>query len=305
MNTSEHPIVIYHNDADGFGAAWALSKYLGPHIRLQASSYRPIQPSTIEGSPVYMVDVCFSRDLMLEIAERASSLLVLDHHAKTQKLTDIPGIHYTDQYSACVYTWHYCHPNVPVPKILEYVQDRDLWQWKMFQSKQINTYLNILPQQFGPWDAASNMSIPELLQASVYAHQAMQHYIQTMLPFTSFTQWAGHIVPQVNAGPWFKSELLNILASTPLRPGYQTGDRWQDFVVVPPEEGETPAFALGWHRTDYGDYKCDLRSATNPKTGERCNVATIAEAYGGGGHLGASGFFVDKPIFGIFQRVQD
>lgn len=39
------------------------------------------------------------------------------------------------------------------PWIVDYVADRDLWRWKLPQSREINAYLRSIPQDFKAWDA--------------------------------------------------------------------------------------------------------------------------------------------------------
>ena len=70
---------IYHgNCADGFGAAWVVRKALG-EIDFHGAKYQE-PPPDVTGKDVVMVDFSYKRPVLLEMAEKANSILILDHH---------------------------------------------------------------------------------------------------------------------------------------------------------------------------------------------------------------------------------
>ena len=70
---------IYHgNCADGFGAAWVVRKALG-EIDFHPGKYQE-PPPDVTGKDVVMVDFSYKRPVLLEMAEKANSILILDHH---------------------------------------------------------------------------------------------------------------------------------------------------------------------------------------------------------------------------------
>ena len=72
-------ICIYHgNCADGFGAAWVVRKALGD-IEFVGAKYQEAPPD-VTGKDVVMVDFSYKRPVLLEMAEKANSILILDHH---------------------------------------------------------------------------------------------------------------------------------------------------------------------------------------------------------------------------------
>ena len=42
---------------------------------------------------------------------------------------------------------------LPMPSILQYVADRDMWRWSLEHSKEINAYISTLPDDFDTWAA--------------------------------------------------------------------------------------------------------------------------------------------------------
>lgn len=79
-------VCIYHgNCADGFGAAWVVRKALGD-IEFHPGKYQE-PPPDVTGKDVVLVDFSYKRPALLEMAEQANSILILDHHVSA--LNDI------------------------------------------------------------------------------------------------------------------------------------------------------------------------------------------------------------------------
>ena len=72
-------LCIYHgNCADGFGAAWVVRKALG-ETEFHPGKYQE-PPPDVTGKDVVMVDFSYKRPVLLEMAAKANSILILDHH---------------------------------------------------------------------------------------------------------------------------------------------------------------------------------------------------------------------------------
>lgn len=86
------PLCIYHaNCCDGFGAAWVVRKYFGPDgVDFHPGSYGH-PPPDVTGRAVILVDFSYKRAVLGEMASRAQSVLVLDHHkTAAADLADLP-----------------------------------------------------------------------------------------------------------------------------------------------------------------------------------------------------------------------
>lgn len=147
-------VVFYHaNCSDGFSSAWVAWKKFG-----DSSVYVPVQhgtpfPLMPEDKEVYMVDIIPAEEVLKEIILKNKVVIAIDHHATNQeKIALIPGAKFDLTKSGAVLTWEYFFPNTPVPKLLQYVQDMDLWQWKLPQSKEIISYLDLFDFDFETWN---------------------------------------------------------------------------------------------------------------------------------------------------------
>lgn len=161
-------LCIYHAScADGLGAAWAVHCALGEEVEFVAAKYGervvgfrgslPIAEGLLEciiGRDVLIVDFSYPLLVLRAMAQEARSVLVLDHHKTAQE--DLAGIGYPngsyEQFrEACAgargtsgnlaaifdlirsgagLTWDYLHPNTPRPRIIDLIEDRDLWRFK-------------------------------------------------------------------------------------------------------------------------------------------------------------------------------
>ena len=145
-------LVLYHAEcADGFGAAWAIWKRF-PEVRFLPVKHGEPHPKDLRGERVVIVDFSYARPVLEEIAKEATSLLVLDHHITAeQALAGLPFAYFDQNRSGAVLAWDWAH-DAPAPWLLQYVQDKDLWHWKLPHSREISAALASYPFDFQLWD---------------------------------------------------------------------------------------------------------------------------------------------------------
>ena len=79
------PLVLFHGGCnDGFCAAWIYRRYVNPQSEFKAVQYNTNPPDT-ENRDVIILDFSYERPLLMEMQERAQSLLVLDHHETAER----------------------------------------------------------------------------------------------------------------------------------------------------------------------------------------------------------------------------
>ena len=149
-------IILYHaNCLDGTGAKYAAWKKFGDeasYIPVQYGSPVPEEVMNSTGKNVFVLDFSFSREVLLELRTR-HFVMVIDHHkTAAADIADLAGCIFDMSKSGAVLAWEYFHPGVPVPDTLLHVQDRDLWQWKMFNTKEITAGLTELEGDMKEWD---------------------------------------------------------------------------------------------------------------------------------------------------------
>jgi uncharacterized protein len=268
-------IVIYHAHCpDGFAAAWAAWHQFGDvNTEYLAASYGD-PPPDVTGRKVLIVDFSYPRPDLEHMASMATELQVLDHHKTAQQALD--GFQYAVfdmNRSGAGITWDQLMAEqvksgsvwLPRPWLIDYVEDRDLWRWKLPNSERVNAWLGTLRYDFSIWEAvAMNPLTDQIVAMGGAVLEANERYVEGKVKEARMIEWAGHKVPIVNT-THCASELLGRLA-------------------------ETAPFAIGWFQRQDGKFAFSLRS----RGPEAVDVSNIAKILGGGGHRNAAGFTVGQ-----------
>jgi oligoribonuclease NrnB/cAMP/cGMP phosphodiesterase (DHH superfamily) len=251
-------LVLHHNDSDGFGAAYAAWCRFGDEADYRPVQYGDPQPAydEIVGRDVYVLDFSWARGT-LEAMSMICQLTVIDHHKTAFEACDGLDFCVFDlERSGCVLTWKYLLPREPVPEVLLYVEDRDLWNWQLDSSAEVNAALASYDlTDFSNWDS---FEIPTLMFEGVAIRRYQRMVVKEHVERAYHVQLDGHWVPCVNATTLI-SEIGNALC-----------------------QGEP--FAMIWQERD-GERVVSLRSDEHG-----LDVSEIAKAHGGGGHPHASGY---------------
>ena len=260
--------VIYHeNCRDGFGAAWAAWTTLGHRtpngnpVHYIPSNYGHPPPDTDPDGTVYILDFSYDLGTMTALHHRHNGrITLLDHHksAMEELQGKVPGCHFAQDLSGAVMAWNFFHPFARLPKLLAYVQDRDLWKFELPRSRDINAALEAAPMDFDTWSA---LNLDELAAEGHILLGPRREAVDALAQAATTVTIDGVPVPAVET-----TELVS-----------ETGER---LLQLHPEA----PFAALWHRREDGTVKFSLRSRGDT------DVAVIAQKYGGGGHAAAAGF---------------
>jgi uncharacterized protein len=125
--------VLYHKSCnDGLGAAYAAWLKFGEQATYIPVQYKQAPPEIESGTDVFIVDFSYPREVLEEIKNASTSLVVLDHHKTAMDdLKDFPGAMFDMNKSGARLAWEYFHPDKDVPELIELVEDRDLWRFKL------------------------------------------------------------------------------------------------------------------------------------------------------------------------------
>lgn len=283
-------ICIYHaNCYDGLGAAWAVwSRW--PEIEFVPANYGDDAPDIFDKN-VLIVDFSYKRDVLEEMSAAASSIIILDHHksaeAELAGLNHIVGgspevvelimsratgplanvLTWFDlEHSGAVLAWKFCFPGERVPPLLGYIEDRDLWRFKLHDSRAVNAVISTIPFTIYDLDHQNGKYFDrrEVLDDTIDIGRAIctkqSKDIDVALgASTRMATIAGHRVPMANVPFAWASEAGNILA-------------------------EGNPFSATYFDTAT-ERRFSLRSSP-----DGFDVSEIAKLYGGGGHKHAAGF---------------
>lgn len=263
-------LCIYHAKCyDGFTAAWVVHRH-HPGASFLAASYGDEAPD-VTGRDVVIVDFSYPRDVLERMHAQAKSLLVLDHH-KTAEAA-LKGLDYAifnQDRSGAGMAWDYFADGELCPKLVQYVEDRDLWRWALPHSREINSWIMSFGFDFTHWNEMARVLEDEAGRtAAIAAGSALQN--KHMKDCHALIQEAlteievlGHKVPAVNAPFMLASDIGNILSTIPGVP----------FAVT------------------YYDTLTERRFSLRSNKDHGLDVSEIAKQFGGGGHRNAAGFAV-------------
>lgn len=270
-------LCIYHgNCADGFGAAWVVRKYFGEDNVEFFPATHGNPPPDVTGRDVIIVDFSYKRAVLLEMLKTAQNILIIDHH-KTA-IDDIGDLDEDGlqmflmlEHSGAMLAWMYYFPDTPTPKLIDYVQDRDLWQWKLECSREVSAAVFSYPYDFKVWDDIIANNFAQLVVDGVAIERAHFKNIKELLTVCQRKlKIGGFVVPAASLPYTMSSDAGHFMA-----------------------QGEP--FAVCYYDTPNGR-TFSLRSAED---GE--DVSLIAKQYGGGGHKHAAGFSVPLSRINEFE----
>lgn len=268
------PLVIYHgrNCPDGFAAALAAWLYYEGQAEFLGLDHGDIKSledlPEVAGRAVYILDFSFSEPLLREIEARAAKLVLLDHHlSAAEKLTNFKcrcGVfHFDMKKSGSRLSWEFFHPQTPVPKLIRFVEDRDIWAWQLPDSAAFLASLDMEPFDFVRWKTIAGFDATQLA-AYIERGRAMDE---------KFSKLAELIAE--GAQPLTFNGITGLMVNAPGVFHSLVGD------LLCQKSG---TFALLWSVDKNAVVKCGLRS----KPGFSC--IALAESMGGGGHAQACGF---------------
>lgn len=280
-------LVIYHDScSDGFCAAFVAHEKW-PNATFLAQDYGLLPPySQVEGKDVLVVDFSWhSREENEKLAGLAKSFRILDHHkSQAEVLAGLPFATFDLDRSGAGLAWDYLFgkdahekigelnvPPRPRPWWVDYTEDRDLWRFKLPNSKVINAYLGAIEHDFTSWDVAVNyVRLGRAYELGLGAQMEIQRHVregikQAQYGMLFFIDESGYVheykVAVANTVNTNFSEIGGALADLP------------DVDV-----------AMGWFERYDGKIQFGLRAHKG------ADVSKLARIKGGGGHKATAGF---------------
>ncbi len=169
-STPKRPLCIYHgNCADGFGAAWVFKRWADREHDFHAGVYQN-PPPDVEGRDVYLVDFSYKRAVVEEICEKATRVVLIDHH-KTA-IEDLAPLIESKRIEALVsleksgatLAWEWFHGKFrEPPQLLKHIEDRDLWRFALAGTREIQANVFSHPYDFDVWDVLIERPVEELI----------------------------------------------------------------------------------------------------------------------------------------------
>lgn len=288
-------IVIYHSPCDdGFGAAWAAHQRWGDAVEYVPATYGKPAPD-VAGKNVLMVDFSYKYDQLSAMSFKARSIVILDHHKTAQEdLARLPAMRscslkevdltfkevcwtqnmpeiamfFDMERSGARLAWDFCHPGKPVPDLIRFIEDRDLWRFDLPQTRAFSLWLRSHRYDFATWSRIADQLESDAPAIIAQAIAIEGFYDQKIAEIVTTARWLpinNVPVPVANCTWAFASDAAHaLLEAHPHAP-----------------------FAATYYDRGDGSRTYSLRSDDG-----RDEVSIHAKRYGGGGHRNAAGFEV-------------
>ncbi len=284
-------LCIYHgNCADGFGAAWAVHqrcKRSGISVEFHAGVYQD-PPPEVTDHHVLIVDFSYKRPVLEQMAEQARSVVILDHHKSAAE--DLAGFRepapfeewnddglplvaddkepiaalFDMERSGAGITWDFFFPHEKRPPLIDHIEDRDLWRFRLDGTREIQACVFSHPYDFEVWDQLIGADMGSLRnEGEAIERKHFKDIAELVEVCRRRMVIGGYDVP---------------VASLPYTLTSDAGHQMA--------QGE-PFAVCYWDTPDGRVFS--LRS-----TDDGLDVSDIARQFGGGGHQHAAGFRVPR-----------
>lgn len=291
LNPEEVNYVIAHgNCPDGMGAAWSAwtlhNTKIDYHFETSHGQKDKSLLPDVSGRNVLMLDFAYNNpETMSYIANSANKFLVLDHHigAKNQYEGNKDWDHVFDiSKSGARMAWEFFHPGEPIPPLIQYIEDRDLYTWKYDESRAFLAALDSYPMNFDTYDFIHTLQGDEL-ELFLQEGRAINRFQQGMVSRT-----VEKAVPAYLHVPKMGCRLCNVVNCASKEIISDVGHKLSSVNM----------FGMVWSYSHEKEaYLVSLRSIGD------LDVCKIAQEFGGGGHKNASGFAYHGDIRSLIDYI--
>jgi oligoribonuclease NrnB/cAMP/cGMP phosphodiesterase (DHH superfamily) len=271
MTDKDKILCFFHANCTDGAAAAAVIRRKYPEAKCYPMNHGDPIRASVKNKKLFIVDFSFDAETLGRFQDSAKEVHWYDHHITAVPTLKKIGWGVIDlKECGATLTWKQEFPDVPLPRILEYVRDKDLYEWKLPQSREISMYLRGVDGITNPnnevWkklmDGLSQTEWEQMVREGDTALRYQKSTIQRGLKNAFPVDFHGHRALAVNwsleasdMGEYIYKELGYEVAVI----FYYTGKIWN----------------------------FSLRS-------EAVDVSNLSLKYGGGGHPGAAGFRQDN-----------
>ena len=147
-------VITHGGCADGKAAAWPFwrvnrDRYLAGTFKIDEVVHGQ-PPPDVTGEFVVITDFCYPIDVLRRLADKAKLIWIFDHHKSAERDARLAGLLPNTFYifdmtrSGAQIAWDVVersNAHEPRPSFIDIIADRDLWEWKIPFSKEINKAL--------------------------------------------------------------------------------------------------------------------------------------------------------------------
>lgn len=271
-------VVIYHGGCcDGFTSAsivyqYYKNKFPEKELVFHGAKIGAKPPLNLTGKNVLICDYSYNYITLRNLIEITKSILILDHHNSAQlDLAQIPDTYkiFNMKKSGSLITWEFMYDDSPVPLLVQYVNDRDIWTKCMPKVDQFAMWFFTLEHTFDNYLIYLNdpTKLEQMIDSKGVHYDELTKINVKNISESSVVKLTS-IKDTIYLIAYCNSSLLKSDAGNEILKVYPNCD-----------------FSAVYSINDYNDTThFSLRSEDN-----RTDVSLVAKILGGGGHKSASG----------------
>lgn len=298
--------VVYHDNCyDGFGAMWAVRRYMESEYDHRQVNYQPAAYGVdydFKDSMVLYVDFCPQRETLERISEK-NLVIVLDHHKTAKEATS--GLPLLDrkfssyvkmldegktgvfckfdmEQSGAGMAYRYFHGDDVCPMI-KYIEDRDLWRFAYAESRAFHNYMLSQKFDYDTWtkvhtETTEPWGLDEILAKGTSIQEYNQQLVANICKNASIHQTDRYKYGYINTNSHWS----------------EVGEHMIKEYGLDVSIGLTVDFKLG-------QIKGSIRSRPE------IDITPLAQKFGGGGHKNACGFTVSisRGLVSLTNDIED
>jgi len=293
-------MVVFHNPCqDGLGSAWIVYHYYKsycfdkPMPKFVGASYgNQIKYDDPNNQIILFVDFCPSDEDIKTLQLAENKLIILDHHKTAQsRLKNCSFAIFDMSKSGVGLTWDYFFPDQTLPKHLANIEDRDLWKFKINQTKEFTAGLSCLTEAVDSLDEQFAILDKFILQTANSIHTEYENVVNLGKALNdSKLAKVRRIAKNIGSKPFlFEGRTFcvyncNYELASDL--GNELSQSYCDFAVL-------------WTYDFITDrYSYSLRSTNKVDVAEMC-----LRLFGGGGHTNAAGGISPNNPEAVFGKI--
>jgi len=306
MPNTDFDCIVFHSPcSDGDSSLWCANYF--KEIKQKIPCRAGIDPTgDFTNKSVLFTDICPSFEYIVEITKKAKFVLILDHHKSSYdmyqenilELVKIKKLKFVFDMnrSGCQITWDYFFPNKERPWFIDYIGDRDLWQFKLPHSKEINAVFfehNLIDRyDFSKLTNLLNDSEEKKNNFITEGKIILQIQKRELDSATKKAVEATFTIKNKKYRVWLGGNTTSSLRS----------DLGNNLTKKKFSDDTLPDFVAIWlYEPKLNEWWISLRGSVNGP-----DLSVISKYYGGGGHPQASGFTIKngnslKDFFTVIQ----
>ena len=286
FNKNDIDVILYHKFCnDGYGSVFAIEKYyLKNNLDSKSIIKKGLKPNwdinekIIKGKKVVICDLSLSEENFNKIKKLTKDLLIIDHHLTTIKNTknieDNKKIIDTD-HSGAYLTWEYFNSDEEIPDIIKYIEDHDLWRFKLYKSRELYSSLKEVKHEYEEYEKLLDLNnLKEKIKLGDILYNIEMNKIKKIAKNAVIINQRIKTINSSISKKLYKIAYINSNSYNNELGNYMVEKKNCDISII----------------YNYSDIKNTTYMSLRSNNKNDIDVSKIAEIYNGGGHKHASSF---------------